>query len=131
MNNKHHIIKERFDIDITTANNTFKGAFELDKNAKFLLAIAITSDREDLMYYRGSQKIAVNDKELFPEKFESKMLQSGLNVPPDNRMVSVGTIPTGNGKIDVSYKDSNHVLAKFAPYRISIYTYSTANESER
>jgi hypothetical protein len=129
MSYKHNLIKERFDILITTANEAFKGEFELDKNANFLLGIAITSDRDDLLFYRGSQRMQLNDMELFPEGFESKLLLSGLNVAPDNRMISLGDIATGNGKLDILYKDTNHANAPFVAYRVSIYTFSVVELS--
>lgn len=119
------MIKERFDVSVDDQNNTFRGEFELDKNAKFLLGIIITSDRDDLLFYRGSQKIQLNDTELFPEGFESKLLMSGLNVAPDDRMITLGEIPTGNGRLEVVYKDQYHDFANsFAPYRVTIYAFS-------
>jgi len=130
MSFEQQIIKERFDVLITSANQTFRAEFELDKNANYLLGIAITSDRDDLVFYRGSQKILVNDKELFPEDFESKLLLTGLNVNPNKRIVEVGEIETGNGRIDLIYKDSNHTLAPFTPYRFTLYTFSLIEKLE-
>lgn len=123
MSYKHNLIKERFDLIIDADNQTFRDSFELDKNAKCLIGIALTSDRDDMMFYRGSQKIQLNEIELFPEGFESKLLLSGLNVAPDHRMISVGHLDTGNGKLDVAYTDKHHDLAKFIPYRVTIYTF--------
>ena len=123
---KHNLIKERFDIQISSNEASFKSEFELDKNANYLLGIIVTSNREDQLFYRGSQKIQINDMELFPEGFESKLLMSGLNVAPDDRMITLGEIPTGNGKLDVVYTDKDHTSASFTPYRVTIYTFSLA-----
>jgi hypothetical protein len=125
-----HLIKERFDVDITTANQSFRAEFELDKNAQFLYGIALTSDRDDLLFYRGSQKIQLNDVELFPEGFESKLLISGLNVPPNERIVLLGNIPTGNGKIDFLYKDTPHPSVSFTPHRVTLYAFSLVTLDE-
>jgi hypothetical protein len=130
MSFKRHIIKERFDISVTASDETFKGEFELDKNANFLVGILITSDRDELLFYRGSQKIQLNDIELFPEGFESKLLMSGLNCEPDRRMITLGELPTGNGKLDIVYKDRDHVSAVFTPYRVTIYAFSVVEKSE-
>jgi hypothetical protein len=121
---KHNIIKERFDLKITDPNQVFKGTYELDKNANIILGLVITSDRDDLLFYRGSQKIQINDQELFPEEFESRLLMSGINVSPDDRMVSVGCIEAGNGRVEVWYKDSNHPTTRFVPYRVTFYVFS-------
>lgn len=127
MSFKQQIIKERFDILVTSENTTFKAEFELDKNAKFLLGISVTSDYEELLYNRGSHRMQLSDKELFPENFEAKLLMAGLNVAPDQRMVTLGELPTGNATLDVIYKDTASALTGFVPYRVTIYTYSVSN----
>lgn len=124
MSYKHNIIKERFDIEITAANQVFKGEFELDKNANHVTGIALTSDRDDLLFYRGSQKIQINDQELFPEDFESRLLMAGINVAPNNRAISIGNISSGNGRVEMWYKDKNHTSTRFTPYRVTIYVFS-------
>jgi hypothetical protein len=127
MSFRHQVIKERFDLLITSDEQTFKGEFELDKGSRFLLGISVTSDREDLLFHRGSFRMQLSDKELFPEKFEAKLLMAGLNVAPDQRMVTLGELPTGNGKLDVSYLDTDHSQAAFSPYRLTIYAYSVSS----
>lgn len=122
---KTHLIKERFDLLITAEDGTFRGEFDLDKNARYLIGIQVTSDRDDLLYYRGSQRMQFNDVELFPLGFESKLLMAGINVSPNDRMVSLGKLPTGNGKLVVSYTDSSNPVFTFEPYRLTLYTFST------
>lgn len=124
MSYKHEIIKERFDLKVETPNSTVKAEFELDKHAHFVQGILITSDRDELLFYRGSQKIQLNDSELFPEHFESRLLMAGLNVAPDDRPISLGNIPTGNGRLEITYTDKAHLNTTFTPYRISFYTFS-------
>lgn len=132
MSFKQHIIKERFDLIITAEGEHYKAEFALDKSAKYLLGISVTADRDDLLFHRGSNRIYLNEKELFPEGFESKLLMAGLNVPPDQRMITLGELPTGNGMLDVNFKDSAHPLVAFVPYRVSFYAYSVASlTSER
>ena len=128
MSYKHNIIKERFDITVSSPNEVFKGDFELDKNAKIVYGIALTTDREDLLFHRGSQKIQLNDSELFPENFESKLLMTGLNVSPNSRMIKVGNVKSGNGKLEVWYRDTDGGSARFTPYRVTIYVFSYADE---
>ncbi|HYD23024.1 MAG TPA: hypothetical protein VEB40_16185, partial [Flavipsychrobacter sp.] len=66
------IIKKRFDIQVTEADKVFSGSFELDKDISFIRGILLTSNKDDLMYYRGSQKIEINKQEIVPEGYESK-----------------------------------------------------------
>ena len=130
MNNKQNILKERFDIQITEENQLIKKEFELDHNAHYLIGIVLTSEFDELLYYRGTQRIHLNDRVLFPENYESRLLMSGLNVSPNNRIVDTGTIPTGNSKLEVWYQDTPHENTNFRPYRVSIYAYSITQTEE-
>ena len=127
MSFKQHIIKERFDLLVSAEDQNFKAEFSLDKSAEYLLGISVTSDRDDLLFHRGSNRIYLNEKELFPDGFESKLLMAGLNVAPDQRMITLGELPTGNGMLDVNFKDTSNPSTTFVPYRVTFYTYSVAN----
>src|SRR6202035_1571947 len=92
-------IKKRYDIDVTGANAIHSKTFELDKNVEKVHGILLASDRDDLMYYRGSNKVEINSDEIFPEGYETKLLMSGLNVSPNDRFYNLGGVPPGNFKV--------------------------------
>lgn len=114
-------IKKRFDIKIVVANSTVADTFELDKTIVKVLGVLITSDKDDLLYYRGTQKIEINKQEYFPENYESKLLMSGISVPPKQRYYDLGGATPGNGRITLTYKDSDDGRTVFVPYRVSLY----------
>jgi hypothetical protein len=114
-------IRKRFDIKIQEQGNTVSEKFELEKTAKRITGLVLTSDREDLMFFRGEQKVEINGKEYFPEDYESKLLMTSLNVPTNNRFYDLKNAETGSGIINLSYKDHNHLQAPFTPYRVSLY----------
>ncbi|MBL4898589.1 MAG: hypothetical protein JKX76_02955 [Colwellia sp.] len=125
------ILKERFDIQVTAPDETFSNPeFEVDKNASKIIGIQITSDRDDLLFYRGSQRLKINDNEILPEGFESKLLMTGLNVPPNTRMYDLGELDPGNGMVEVRYKDSKHSKMPFEPYRVSFYVFSKVDQND-
>ena len=117
----YNIAKKRFDIEVTAANQSLSRTFDLDKNITAIKGVLITSDRDDLLYYRGAQRIEISKEEFFPEGYESKLLMSGINVPPRNRYYDLGNVNPGNRSIRVDYKDQNHPLAPFTVYRVSFY----------
>ena len=126
MAKQNKIIRERFTIDVTESAGTFKGSFEVDKNAHRIIGIAISSDRDDIIYYRGTQSIRINDEEFFPEGYESKYLMSGLSVSPNERCCRIGRIKPGNRKIDIAYTDSgNDAMIEFLAHHVYLYVYST------
>jgi hypothetical protein len=114
-------LKKRFDLLVTEANKMVSKTFELDKNVVYIKGILLTSDKDDLLYYRGSQKIEIDKQEVFPENYESKLLQSGINVAPNQRYYDLGNMAAGAGSIKLEYKDTNDSRAVFTPYRISLY----------
>lgn len=115
------IVKKRFDITITVALQTASQTFELDKNITHVKGILITSDKDDLLYYRGSQRIEMNKGEIVPENYESKLLMSGINLSPNLRYYEIGDMPTGNGQVKITYIDREDNRVPFEVYRVSLY----------
>lgn len=114
-------VKKRYDIDVTTSGALHTKTFELDKTVEKVHGLLFSSDRDDLVYYRGSGKIEINSDEIFPEGYETKLLMSGLNVSPNERYYNLGGVLPGNFKVKVEYKDTADARLQFVPYRISIY----------
>lgn len=122
-------VKKRFDLAVTEANVIHSKTFELEKNVTRIHGLLFTSDRDDLLYYRGSAKVEINRQEIFPEGYESKLLMTGINVSPDTRYYNLGGIEPGNGKIKVDYKDSDTSVIAFATYRVTLYLDCEINEA--
>ena len=114
-------IKKRFDLKVTESGKTVSQTFELDKTIKSVKGILLTSDKDDLLYYRGSQKIEINKEEYFPENYESKLLMSGINVPPRQRYYDLGGVNPGNGSVKLTYQDTEDSRTSFVSYRVSLY----------
>lgn len=114
-------VKKRFDITVTAANQTVTQSFDLDKNIKLVHGVLVTSNKDDLLYYRGSQKIEINKEEYFPENYESKLLMSGINVSPKARYYDLGNINPGNGSVKIVYQDADDGRTVFSTYRVSLY----------
>ncbi len=115
------IVKKRFDIQITDAGKTFSKTFDIDKDITLIHGLMFTSNRDDLAYYRGTQKVEINGEEIFPDNYETKLLMSGLNVSPNDRYYKLGGIIPGNGKVKVDFTDNTEDRIGFSAYRISLY----------
>jgi hypothetical protein len=125
---QNKIIKQLFSIDVTAGDDTYKQSFELDKNVHRIIGIEMSSDRDDLMYYRGSQVIKINDEEFFPEGFETKKLMCGQNILPHLRYYRLGQIDPGNRKIELIYTDTDNAVAGFEAYKVILYVYGSLAE---
>ncbi|HOZ86812.1 MAG TPA: hypothetical protein PL029_03590 [Bacteroidia bacterium] len=114
-------VKKRFDITVAAANQTVTQSFDLDKNIKLVHGVLVTSNKDDLLYYRGTQKIEINKEEYFPDNYESKLLMSGINVSPKLRYYDLGNINPGNGSVKIIYQDADDGRTVFSTYRVSLY----------
>jgi len=114
-------IKKRFDIPVTEPDKIFSKTFDLDKNITTVKGMLLTSDKDDLLYYRGSLRLEINKEEIFPENYECKLLMTGINVSPNGRYYDMGGKAAGNHAIKVEYKDSTDSRVNFVPYRVSVY----------
>lgn len=112
---------KRFDLQVTAANKTVSQSFELDKNFISVKGLVLSSDRRDLLYLRGSQRIEINKDELFPAEYLSEMLMSGLGVPIDLRYHTLGSIDTGNKIVKMDFTDSDAFGTVFSPYKVYLF----------
>ncbi|HVI45236.1 MAG TPA: hypothetical protein VM802_10210 [Chitinophaga sp.] len=115
------LVKKRFDIQVSSAGQAVTQTFQLDKNITSIKGILLSADKEDLLYYRGSQRIEVSKNELFPDGYESKLLMSGINLSPHLRFYETGSLPVGNGIVKIDYRDNGDGRTTFEPYRVSLY----------
>jgi hypothetical protein len=110
-----------FDIMVTAADQVYTVTYELDKTIAFITGIGLDTNREKLLYQRGSQKIEINRQEIVPEGFLSKRMYHLPTIEAHKRFLRRGgRIPVGNGIIKVEYKDTSDALAPFEPYWIRV-----------
>jgi hypothetical protein len=128
MENKNHteaaiggLTYKWIDILVTDPDKTYSVIYELDKTIAFVTGIKLSSNREPLMYSRGSQKIEINRQEVIPEGYESKNLYNTANVPVNQRYLRRGgKITAGNGQVKFEYKDTSDNITQFTPYRVRL-----------
>ena len=114
------ILHKRFDFEVPQAGARIKAEFQLDKTWDKITGLALTSDRDDLLYYRGSQKIDIGGVEILPEGYAAKLLLAGLSLTPEARFLPLQA-ELRNGLLQILYLDQDHPAAAFNPYRVSHY----------
>jgi len=114
-------IHKAFSFTVDTPNQSYNKKFDLDKNVSLLLGLLISSSDPKKLFYRGSQRIELSGDELYPEDYESKLLMSGISVPPNEKYVSLGNgVLSGNGEVKMLYKDTDNANAVFEPYVVTL-----------
>lgn len=100
---------------------SYNKKFDLDKNVRVVLGLLVSSDNPRLLFFRGSQRLEISGDELYPEDYESKLLMSGISVPPNEKYVELGNgVLAGNGEIKMLYKDTDNNNAPFTPYKVTL-----------
>ena len=114
-------VKKRFSFQVNTPNQSYPMVFELDRSIKIVRGLLMSADQPNMMFYRGSQQITLNGLELFPAGYESKLLMSGISIPPDQKYVDLGDVLAGNGELKLNFVDADNPMQYFSPYIVSIY----------
>jgi hypothetical protein len=109
-----------FTLNVSSSGETIKKEFEVDKSVINAQAAALTSNREELMYYRGSFKLVINSEEIFSEDTSAKKLYALPSVDANNRSYRFGEIAIGNGLIQFVYKDTDDGRTVFTPYTVQL-----------
>jgi hypothetical protein len=118
---ENRLVDKIFTFLVEDAGQPVNKKFDLDKNVKVVHGIAISSDKPNLLFYRGSQRIELSGDELFPEDYESKMFMSGMAVAPDDKYKTLGNgVVAGNGELKFQFRDSDNANAPFASYKVVI-----------
>jgi len=108
------------DVQVTAANQKFTEQIELEKTVLSIRGLALSSIRNDLMYFRGSQRVEINRDEIFPEGYQSQMLMTGTNVPLNDKYYKTGDMKPGNGIIKMDYQDTDDGRTVFTPYSVRL-----------
>lgn len=115
----NRLIKQ-YDFEITEEGGLHSRSFELDKTITKLHGLLLQSNRDDLLYHRGSCKIEINRQEIFPEKYAAKNLMSGINVTVNDRYYNLCGLPPGNGTVKIEYRDNESIVVPFANHTVSL-----------
>lgn len=114
-------VRKRFDLQVTAANSKVSGTLELEHSIVTIKGMLLTSNMDDMLYFRGSQRIEINKEEIFPEGYETKLLMSGINCEPAKRYYDLGNMSPGNGQVKIDFTDADDGRTVFAAYRVSLY----------
>jgi hypothetical protein len=116
---ENRIVEKVFSFLVDTEAESYSKKFDLDKNVSLIRGILLSSDKPNMLFYRGTQRIEISGDEIFPDDYESKLLMSGISVSPDQKFRTLGNgVVSGNGVVKIQYKDTINPSAVFAAYKV-------------
>ncbi len=115
------ILYKVFSFLVDAEGEVFNKKFDLDKNVSLVRGILLSSNKPNMLFYRGSQRIEISGDEIFPEEHESKLLMTGMSVSPDGKFLTLGDgAVAGNGVLKIQYRDEINPNAVFTAYKVII-----------
>jgi hypothetical protein len=69
---------------------------------------------------RSSMSLLINDKEIFPEEFDVKLISYGVGIPPNEMFYQVDEEASGS-TIKAKFKDSGDTMGFPYPYSANLY----------
>ena len=111
---------QTFNLSVSESGKTVKKTFEVDKSVVVINAVALNSNREELLYYRGTIRLEINKDEILSEGTSAKKIYALPSVDANNRSYRIGNIAPGNGLITLEYTDVEDGRTGFAPYIVSL-----------
>lgn len=106
-------------LQIANAGEMKSIQYEVDNDIKRIIAVQVIASRPDLAWYRGSFRVDLDNKELFPDDTPAKLFMAGNECAPHNRFTVVDR-NAGSGNIKLRYQDTNHASTTFATYTVSL-----------
>lgn len=111
--NKYQLLKL-----IITGAGTFPINAEADKAYKRITGIQYSSGDTNSLKDAVFTKFEIDNNEIFPDGFEVKMIQTGQEVPPNDRFYPLNERGEGSTIVGV-FKDVGNAVAY--PYNVYIY----------
>lgn len=100
---------------------------DTDKSYKRVRGIQMTSTDATAIDGGTFKKFEIDNKEVYPEGFETKLITCGVDVAPNDRFDRDIDERAEGTKVNITYKDGS-VAGTVYPYNVSIYLYLTNNE---
>lgn len=109
-------IYKPFSFQVTEPDKTVTATFELDRNIVGIKGLLVGSQRPEMLYLRGSQRIEISKVEIFPENYLTQWLMVGLSTPMNDRFKILKDVLPGDHIVRIDYKDTFNGRTEFGPY---------------
>jgi len=125
-NKKPNVEFEKIEINVTASGQevSFSHTTEIDHIKVIGIAQVFTNETA---LPNSIIELNIDGQEVFPTGFESKLIYTGMEVPPDDKYFKYLDRPVDRVKIAGKFKDGV-ALAPFASYSANIYLMMLTNK---
>jgi hypothetical protein len=103
-------------------NGTIRRDIEIQSNVKAITGLQISSNRDDLIYQRGSMGLTISNIEITPDNTPDRLFMSGIGVPPNQKPYSIGKflMDGTNRQLRISLTDEDVVGTDWADHKLKL-----------
>lgn len=118
------LIEDFFEFTVNAEGETVDSEFTLPSTFKNVQDILLTSNRKDLLAFRGKFSMFIGGKEIFAKNYRAELVMSGFHVSPNEKwrkLLKVEDLDKTGDQIDLSYTDDSSGSGTFASYKVFLY----------
>lgn len=118
------LVEDFFELEVSTAGQKVEESFTLPSIFETIEDILLTSNRKDLLAFRGSFRMSIGDQEIFTKNYRAELVMPGFHVGPDQKwrkLLQVADLEKSGNQIDFTYTDDANGTGAFAPYKVYLY----------
>ena len=118
------LVEDFFELDVTAAGATVEETFTLPSIFKSVDDMLLTSNRKDLLAFRGKFRMSIGDQEIFTKNYRAELVMPGFHVSPDQKwrkLLQIADLEKSGNQIEFSYTDDTNGTGTFAPHKVYLY----------
>jgi len=124
MDKSTRLVENMFEITVTSAGETVEDSFTVPSIFKTIEDMLLTSNRKDLLAFRGKFRMNIGDQEIFTKNYRAELVMPGFHVSPNEKwrkLLQVADLEKSGDEIEFSYTDDQNGTGNFAPYVVYLY----------
>lgn len=121
---EQRLVEDIFELEVATAGQTVEETFTLTSIFKTVEDMLLTSNRKDLLAFRGKFGMTIGDNQLFTKNYRAELVMPGFHVAPNNKwrkLLSISDLEDTGDTIDFTYTDDANGSGVFAPYTVYLF----------
>ena len=120
MDNKKAIKYQIVKVTVNVAGETININVTTDKMYKKITGILVSFPYHVWFLHKSCLSLQINDKEIFPDDFEVKLVTYGMGIPTNELFYQVDEEANGS-TIKGKFRDGGEMLGISFPYTANIY----------
>lgn len=114
------LAKRTLSVAVTTSGQLVNAELELPSDMQSITGLALTGNRRDLMWQRGSVGVSINGEDLIAEFEPASEYIYGSSHPSRNFAFGELPLSSSDRRVRIRYQDTADGTSQFAAYTVQL-----------